>query len=319
MLRRLRAVTLVSVLALVTFGAVGAARGATSDPLGDELMRLTNLDRTALGYPAMTIDPTLVGYARDVTIRCPTSTATFRGRSQDMADRIYLAHAIPGCTKADGSTFGIFDVIAPLGYNHHAGENIGVNSGYGTAAYTYLVGCAVDGTACRSSTTAPRTVASIQRAFMNSSGHRANILNTYDRFGCASALATNGSEYYTCIFSEGGPALAPSATPTPSARPTVAPTATPAPTAAPTPTLAPTPTPRPTIAPTPTPLPTTAPTPTPTPAPTLAATPTPTPRPTVTPTPVPTATPAPTATPTPTAVPTATPRPSPSHKPKPHH
>ncbi len=43
---------------------------------------------------------------------------------------------------------------------------------------------------------------------MNSAGHRANILGSYDRYGCASGVASDGGVYYTCVFSRGGPALA---------------------------------------------------------------------------------------------------------------
>ena len=44
-----------------------------------------------------------------------------------------------------------------------------------------------------------------QRGFMNSSGHRSNLLSDYDRFGCAAAIASDSSVYYTCVFSRGGP------------------------------------------------------------------------------------------------------------------
>ena len=41
---------------------------------------------------------------------------------------------------------------------------------------------------------------------MNSTGHRANILGGWDRFGCGAGSASDGGVYYTCIFSVGGPA-----------------------------------------------------------------------------------------------------------------
>jgi uncharacterized protein YkwD len=208
--RRLPAVAAFMALALlaVSAGAPAAAGAAAVDPLGDELMRLTNLDRTALGKAALAIDPTLAGFARDRAVACPTKPAmTVRGRAQDMADRDYFSHYVTGCLKADGSTMSALDVVAALGYRTSRGENIAKNS-YGGAAATYKVGCALDGTSCRGSTPSIATVAAAQQGFMRSSGHRANILGSYDRFGCGSAVASDGWRYYACVFSLGGPAIA---------------------------------------------------------------------------------------------------------------
>ncbi len=211
-------IALVVVALLAAVAGAPVARAATAaDPLGDELMRLTNLDRTALGKAALTIDPTLAEFARDYAFSCPTKPSmTIRGRAQDMADRDYFSHDVAGCLKADGSTLGALDAMAALGYGGARAENIAKNS-YATGAATYTVGCALDGSGCASSTPSISTVAVAQRGFMNSDGHRRNILGSYDRFGCGSALGADGWYYYACVFSLGGPAVAPAPTPPPPA------------------------------------------------------------------------------------------------------
>ncbi|MCU0482992.1 MAG: CAP domain-containing protein [Chloroflexi bacterium] len=217
--RRPRAVIALVVVALlaVVAGVPAASATTTSDPFGDELMRLTNLDRKALCKAALTIDPTLAAFARDYAFTCPTKPSmTIRGRAQDMADRDYFSHDVAGCLKADGSTLGALDAMAVLGYSTARAENIAKNS-YGTGAATYKVGCALDGTGCASSTPSISTVAVAQRGFMSSDGHRRNILGSYDRFGCGSALGADGWYYYACVFSMGGPAIAPAPTPPPPA------------------------------------------------------------------------------------------------------
>jgi uncharacterized protein YkwD len=186
-------------------------------------MRLTNLDRTALGKAALTIDPTLAAFARDRAFACPTKpTMTVHGRAQDMAERDYFGHDVVGCLKADGSAMSALDAMATIGYRTSRGENIAKNS-YGTGETAYKVGCALDGTGCRSSTPSIVTVAVAQQGFMRSSGHRANILGGYDRFGCGSAVASDGWRYYACVFSLGGPAIT-STTPAPAAPDVTAPT-----------------------------------------------------------------------------------------------
>jgi hypothetical protein len=263
----------VAVVAVALLAATGAAapadvRADPIDPLGDELMRVTNLDRTSLGRTVLAIDPQLAGFARDLSFACPTDRSmVLRGRSQDMADRAYFSHSIVGCLRTDGSTMSALDVMYQvLDYRTPRGENIAWNRGYSTAAATYAYGCPLggaDGPACAGTTTTPKTVEVAQRGFMQSSGHRDNLLGGFDRFGCGSAVAADGGRYFTCVFSLGGPT--PTATPTP----------TPAPTAVPTPV----PTPTPGATPEPEPVPTPVPTPTP------AATPTPTPTPVATPAP----------------------------------
>jgi uncharacterized protein YkwD len=199
----------VAVLALVgtMASSPAAVRADPVDPMGDELMRLTNVDRGALGKPALAIDATLSAFARDLSYACPTNPSlVLRGRAQDMADRAYFDHAVPGCLKADGTTMNVLDVMGQvLGYRTTRGENIAWNT-YGTGAASYGYGCALDGTGCAGTTPTTKTVEVAQRGFMQSSGHRTNILAGYDRFGCGSALAADGGRYYACVFSLGGAA-----------------------------------------------------------------------------------------------------------------
>ncbi len=175
---------------------------ADSDVAGAELMRLTNLDRQALGLQALMVDPTLASIARNRPFTCPSNPGLIlAGRAQDMASRDYFAHEIADC----GST--VLDVLASeFGYQTWRGENIAWN-GYGAGTMTYSVGCDLDGSNCAGTSvgTLP-TVAVAERGFMNSAPHRANILGNYDRFGCGSAVSSDGRTYFACLFSLGGPA-----------------------------------------------------------------------------------------------------------------
>lgn len=215
--RRLAALA-VAVLALAgtTVAPSATVRADTVDPLGAELMRLTNLDRSAFGKPALTIDPTLAAFAHDLSFACPTNPSlVLRGRAQDMADRGYFDHSIGGCLRADGTMASVLDVMAdPFGYRTARAENIAWNT-YGTEAATYGYGCAIDGSACAGTTPTVKSVESAERAFMQSSGHRATILGSFDRFGCGSALAADGRRIYACVFSLGGSTLSSLPSPAP--------------------------------------------------------------------------------------------------------
>lgn len=93
--------------------------------------------------------------------------------------------------------------------------------------------------------------AEIIDAWMNSSGHRANILGSYADmgFGIASGDSYQGGEYTVVVSHYGSQASAPTPAPTPA--PTKSTKSTPTPTPAPAPTPEPTPTPEPVPEPTP--------------------------------------------------------------------
>jgi uncharacterized protein YkwD len=217
-----------------------------------------------------------------------TLASIARWRSQDMIDNNYFSHTIPGVGT-------VFDEMTSRGYCYKvAGENIGWNSGYPDDSAT----------------------AQIQQMFMNSPGHRANILNSvWNVAGVGAYKGADGKDMWTVLFADkcgSAPASTPKPTPTPTPKPTPTPTSTPATTAAPTSTAqaTPKPTAKPTPKPTagPTAKPTATSTPTPPPAAPTAIVPTPTPEPTPTPTPEPTPTLEPTL--EATAIPTASPTPT---------
>ena len=171
-------------------------------------------------------------------------------RAQDMADRGYFSHEIPPDNKM------VFTYMQSDGYCFKvAGENIGLST-WGDDVATNR----------------------IERAFMGSAGHKANILGSWARMGVGAYQAADGRKLYAVLFSvpcgvtvpvpppavTAPPAAGPAATPTPR------PVAVPKPTAKPT--VRPVATPSPTEAPTDTPLPTASPVPSETPAPSPAAT-----------------------------------------------
>jgi uncharacterized protein YkwD len=163
-----------------------------------------------------------------------TLRSVARWRSKDMIQRDYFSHSIPGYGK-------VWDKLNAIGYCYKvAGENIGWNNYPDNLA-----------------------TAAIHQAFMNSSGHRANIMGkTWDVIGIGAYKGPTGKKMWTVLFADkcgtsGG------ATPKPTAKPT----------AKPRPRATPRPTPRPTPKPKPKPAVAAPATPEPTPTPTPFATP----------------------------------------------
>ena len=165
-----------------------------------------------------------------------TLASVARWRSKDMIERDYFSHDIPGY----GS---VFERLDSKGYCYRiAGENIGWN--------TYPDGDAT---------------AAIHAMFMDSSGHRKNILGkAWDVVGVGAYKGADGKKMWTVLFADRCGSSA-KATPKPKAMPKPKPRATARPAARATPRPTPKPTPRPTPRPTPTPTPTPSPTPTPVP------------------------------------------------------
>ncbi len=167
-------------------------------------------------------------------------TSVARWRSKDMIERDYFSHDIPGYGK-------VFDKLKAIGYCYAAaGENIGWN-------------------------THPDDVGTskIHDSFMNSSGHRANILGKgWDVVGIGAYKGSDGKKMWTVLFADkcGSTAPKPTPKPTPKATPKPKPTAKPTPRSTPRPTAKPTP--KPTKAPS-TPKPTRKPTPEPTAEPSI--------------------------------------------------
>lgn len=128
-----------------------------ADPLKTyetEVIRLTNLERTKRGLPALTTNWQLSRVARY--------------KSQDMVNKNYFAHESP--------TYGSpFKMMENFGLKFSAaGENIA----YGQ-----------------------RTPQEVVTSWMNSPGHRANILSTaYTQIGVGAAKKANGTLYWTQQF-----------------------------------------------------------------------------------------------------------------------
>ena len=152
-----------------------------------------------------------------------TLASVARWRSKDMIERDYFSHQIPGY----GSVFRKLD---SKGYCYKvAGENIGWN--------TYPDDDAT---------------AAIHQMFMDSSGHRANILGkAWDAIGVGAYKGSGGKKMWTVLFADRCGSTA--SKPKPAAKATPRPTAKPKPVARATPKPTPPPTPAPTPGPTPTP------------------------------------------------------------------
>jgi cysteine-rich secretory family protein len=136
-----------------------------------------------------------------------TLRSVARWRSKDMITRNYFSHDIPGYGK-------VWDKLNAIGYCYVvAGENIGWNNYPDDLA-----------------------TAAIQQAFMNSPGHRANIMGkTWDVIGIGAYKGPTGKKMWTVLFADKCGSTAPKPTPKPTPRPTPRPRVTPRPTPRPTP------------------------------------------------------------------------------------
>ena len=136
-----------------------------------------------------------------------------RWRSKDMIDRNYFSHSIPGYGK-------VWDKLNAIGYCYNvAGENIGWNNYPDDIA-----------------------TAAIQQAFMDSAGHRANIMGkTWDVIGIGAYKGPTGKKMWTVLFADKCGSTAPKPTPKPRPKPTARPAPRPTPKPAPRATPRPTP------------------------------------------------------------------------------
>ena len=166
-LRVLRRALLLTILAAGTVGLLwlfnsGSAVAINAGTDEQSLFSLTNQDRTSNGVAALSWNSTLGGIAR----ANPNSSVcgfTVYGRSQDMVNRNYFSHTICGSHL-------VFDIMTADGVGYaSAGENIGW-------------------------TTAPdsASASAINNAFMNSSEHKANILDSlFTQIGIGAAGGTS--------------------------------------------------------------------------------------------------------------------------------
>lgn len=236
---------------LFALGHLHAQPAAADSSADADLFSLTNQDRASNGVPALASDGTLGAIGEAAPYSGCSGAGTVHGRAQDMINRDYFSHQIPPCGQY------VWPMMSAYGVAYRsAGENIGwVNGeGSGDAAAHW-----------------------INQAFMNSSDHRANILNpNYTDLGIGSAEAPGGvswtypgapgsyqnvwmfAQEFAQLHSSSAPpptrAPAPPARTSPVAQPAT-PTPAPAATALPTPspTAEPTPTPSPSLSPSPVP------------------------------------------------------------------
>ncbi|MEA2646832.1 MAG: hypothetical protein QOE92_1915, partial [Chloroflexota bacterium] len=139
-------------LALAT-PSTAAAAGPAYDPGGleQQLFSMTNQDRNNAGLSSLVSNSSLFNIARGAPHQVCGGGQTFHGRAQDMGERGYFAHGIPPCNAS-------FADIARSSVAMQAwGENIAWNTGGGASA--------------------------ANSSFMNSSGHRANIMGDYNTMG----------------------------------------------------------------------------------------------------------------------------------------
>src|SRR5436309_1067814 len=192
------AVLLASLLGLQLPAGPVTAHATAFDPNAAEqqLFGLINQDRAQNGLGPLVANPTMFNIARGAPHQVCGNGQTYNGRAQDMIERQYFSHQIPPCNQY------VWPILQSYGVqDSSAGENIAWN--------TY----------------APQetSVASANTAFMNSPGHRANILGNYNQVGVGAWAATgpwsdgsggpwNGVIMYVEIFVNGP--LPPPAAPT---------------------------------------------------------------------------------------------------------
>jgi uncharacterized protein YkwD len=140
---------------------------ASDGTLDSNLLALTNQDRTSNGVGAVQWNSTLGAIADSRPYNC--NGVMVNGRALDMLQRNYFDHPILGCGKLADS------MVSAAGIQWTAwGENIEWQSGGGDPA---------------------SAAASLERGFMNSPPHRANILNAnYTQVGIGSELGNGWSD-----------------------------------------------------------------------------------------------------------------------------
>jgi uncharacterized protein YkwD len=247
--RAVRGALILSLALVASVGAVPTARAAAgpADAQANEMVRLINGVRAANNLPALNVDPALAGLARDAPIACPNDASkVVSGRAKDFATNGPPSHYLRLCPSV------MFVSVLQSVYGYGSNGEIDLdNLNYGTGArlLTYT------GSKGTWQTWTYYTNQAGILGWMNSTSHRNIIVGAYDRVGCGGWIGGDGTFFYDCLFSNGGPGslVAP---------PTRSPFNNPLPTAQPTPQATPIPTPRPTAAVTapPKPAPTRAPT-----------------------------------------------------------
>ncbi len=233
--RAVRSVLILGLALVASVGGVPTARAAAgpADAQATEMVRLINGVRAANNLPALNVDPTLAGLARDAPIACPDDASkVMAGRAKDFATYGPPSHYLRLCPSV------MFVSVLQSVYGYGSNGEIDLdNLNYGTSAHllTYT------GSKGTWQTWTYYTNQAGILGWMNSPTHRNIIVGAYDRVGCGGWIGGDGTFYYDCLFSNGGPGSLVSP-------PTKAPFNNPLPTAQPTRQATPRPTPRPTAA-----------------------------------------------------------------------
>ena len=209
---RARLGAVVAGLAVVLAALVLPAGRASADQTFDQrMLELLNQDRAANGLAPLVADPTLGADAEDAPyLGCGF---TVLGRATDMGLRNYFSHTILGC-----ATQSVFNILNATGLVYSgAGENIAWASGL---------------------TDPLVAAANLESQLMNSTDHRANILNpNFTKVGIGSWHTGSGQTwsgggyplanvYIGVQLFAGGPVSTTSTTAAPTTTTTVAPTTT---------------------------------------------------------------------------------------------
>ena len=169
-----------------------AAAAASFDAAGAEaqLVAAINTDRAQNGLGPLAVNSTMSAIARSAPINVCGSAVS--GRSQDMIERSYFSHQVPPCGQY------VWPALSANGVQFSAaGENIGWNN-YSPQS---------------------TSVDQVNTQFMNSAGHRANILGAFNQVGVGAYMAPgawsyggktyNGVIMFTEIFAMGPPPAPP--------------------------------------------------------------------------------------------------------------
>ena len=172
-MRRLMQIILALAMLVMVAGLATAACGSVPADTEQSILAYVNAQRQANGLTPMTLDTSL--------------SAIARAHSSDMVNRNYFSHTNPeglGPTqRAERAGYNVRKQVAPNSYRVGIGENLGIMPTGNVRGYGYIGN---DGDS---------VARALVTMWMNSPGHKANILNPqFDRIGIG--VAAKGTWYY---------------------------------------------------------------------------------------------------------------------------
>ncbi|MGI8806325.1 MAG: CAP domain-containing protein [Acidimicrobiales bacterium] len=168
-LQRARRSGIVVVAVALAAMMMPVGQAAADVTFNQRMLQLVNDERTANGLAPLVVEPTLAATAEDAPY--DGCGFTVLGRAKDMGERNYFSHTILGCAVQS-----VFNILASTGLVYSGGgENVAWMNG----------------------TTDPMVAAqNLHSQLMNSSGHRANILNpTFTKVGIGSWRTGSGQTW----------------------------------------------------------------------------------------------------------------------------